>query len=76
MVAVVHESNEWNIECVEDEGPKQPVSSKTITTEGIRFAYEVPDTKDAEEEGEKEDEQSQPKKPLDLSQLRAKLKGL
>jgi len=76
QVATVHEENEWNIECVADEALDEPTaavsSTSHATVQGLKFAYDAPDPK----EDTKEEDNKQPQKPIDLSQLRAQLKGL
>ncbi|KAI6170417.1 Ubiquitin-like modifier-activating enzyme 5 [Aphelenchoides bicaudatus] len=69
-VAVVHESNEWGIECVDDETPDEPTSSQPQTTQGVRYAYEAAPGSATTQEDEV------PSAPMDLSKLRAQLKGL
>jgi hypothetical protein len=73
-VAVVHESNDWGIECVDDEAPEQPTSSQPPqpeTVQGVRFAYDAPGA-----QKEEVTEEEAPKEAVDLAKLRAQLKGL
>ncbi|KAI6238286.1 Ubiquitin-like modifier-activating enzyme 5 [Aphelenchoides fujianensis] len=81
--AVVHESNDWGIECVEEEGGAEgasashpPASSSTqAASEGLRFAYDAPDrTDEPEDDPTEEEEEEKPK--VDLSALRNQLKNM
>ncbi|KAI6216961.1 Ubiquitin-like modifier-activating enzyme 5 [Aphelenchoides fujianensis] len=73
--AVVHESNDWGIECVEEEegdaegssASNPPASSSTqAASEGLRFAYDAPDRTD-EPEDDPTEEQEEEKPKVDLS---------
>ncbi|KAI6231311.1 Ubiquitin-like modifier-activating enzyme 5 [Aphelenchoides besseyi] len=70
-LAVIHESNEWGIECVVEEEPQVEEPQTSGTAEGLRFAYEAPN-KTIEEEEETSDE---PKR-INLSSLRDQLKNM
>lgn len=74
-VAVVHEENEWGIECVEDEEIESSNSTSQqqapTTVQGLKFAYDAP-----ERQNEEETKSAQTSKPIDLSSLRNQLKGL
>ncbi|CAI4221223.1 unnamed protein product [Auanema sp. JU1783] len=68
--SVVHESNEWNIQLVDESAIEENV---TTVGAGLRFAYELPNKKEDEEEEEVTPAADSGK---DLAALMAQLKGL
>jgi hypothetical protein len=75
-VAIVHDENEWGIECIDDEADQASSSQapQTEMVQGLRLAYEAPDAQ-VQESGEQAEEET-PKETVDLAALRAQLKGL
>lgn len=77
-VAIIHDENEWGIECIPDEEESTSSSTQppptTSTVQGLKFAYDAPDQHNKQDDNEDKDAKSS--KPIDLSSLRAQLRGL